>query len=64
MAPEKARWDGPGDRPAFREARRLSIQGDANLIDIVWCAFLQHAPDESMNEFAESTMVERKGLRV
>ncbi len=64
MTPEKARWNGPGDRPAFGEARRFSIQGDANLVDIPWCAIPQHAPDESVNEFAERAMIEREGLRV
>src|SRR6476646_5038916 len=61
---EKARWNGPGDRPAFGEARRFSIEGDANLVNILWCAIPQHAPDERVNEFAERAIVERKRLRV
>ncbi|MET4373214.1 hypothetical protein ABIA99_005936 [Bradyrhizobium sp. LB12.1] len=38
MTPEKARRNGPGDRPAFGEASRFSLQGDVNLVDILRCA--------------------------
>ena len=64
MTPEKAGWNGSGDWPTFVEAGYFSIECKANLIDIIGCAIAQHAPDESVNEFAERSVIEREGLRV
>jgi hypothetical protein len=64
MAPEQTGWNGSHDRPGVVQSPGLIRKGDLDVIDIAWRSVAQHPGNESVDEFAERTMVERERLGV
>jgi hypothetical protein len=62
MAPEQTGWNGSHDRPGVVQSPGLIRKGDLDVIDIAWRSVAQHPGNESVDEFAERTMVERERL--